>query len=438
VTTLTKILVNTQAEVDLINAAAAEKASKAGKAGGSGGAADAAAAEVVNEHGEPTAGGQWTRTVVQTPFNHLSLEVPPCPLFRDSEGGLVIPQVPLFQVLQKFDGATWTDSVTSESHVRRRYRLLRLPRFLVLHLVRFTRNNFYLEKNPTIVTFPVKNLEMKEFLVRLHTDTGSGNSDPSSSSSSSSSMAARSQRAQEQLARTCPRSEQLGIMGRGALLDLVRSHGSELHKMQAQRILNAAAASPTPSTSSKAAGAKEEGEGGNMDSSKKKSEEEVLAELRLVAHAVVERVSLFSSTKYDLLANICNQSNVSSSSTSKGGATGGGGGVTVGDINMFLGGTSGGGKGGASRGGGSGGGTAHVGTGLSSGSDAAASASASAAGTAAATVSSNNKVLNDCSYKVHLQHKATGQWFELHDLRVSEVAPQLIGKTRRGSRFYMR
>lgn len=35
-------------------------------------------------------------------------------------------------------------------------------RYLIFHLARFTKNNFYVEKNPTIVNFPVKNLELKD------------------------------------------------------------------------------------------------------------------------------------------------------------------------------------------------------------------------------------------------------------------------------------
>lgn len=57
-------------------------------------------------------------------------------------------------MLKKYDGQTWTDNVTKDFHVRKRYRIVKLPRVLLLHLVRFTKNNFYLEKNPTIVTFP--------------------------------------------------------------------------------------------------------------------------------------------------------------------------------------------------------------------------------------------------------------------------------------------
>lgn len=77
---------------------------------------------------------------------------------------LLLLQMPLFEVLKKFDGESWSDSVNQSAHTRKLYRIKRLPRYLILHLVRFTKNNFNLEKNPTIVTFPVKNLEMRDYL----------------------------------------------------------------------------------------------------------------------------------------------------------------------------------------------------------------------------------------------------------------------------------
>ena len=63
------------------------------------------------------------------------------------------------QVLTKFDGTSLHDVLRKG---RRRYSLTRLPKYLILHMKRFTRNNFFVEKNPTIVTFGVKNLELKD------------------------------------------------------------------------------------------------------------------------------------------------------------------------------------------------------------------------------------------------------------------------------------
>ena len=47
---------------------------------------------------------------------------------------------------------------------RRRYRLRRLPDYLVLHLNRFKRTGFSVEKNPTIVMFPVRDFELGSYV----------------------------------------------------------------------------------------------------------------------------------------------------------------------------------------------------------------------------------------------------------------------------------
>ena len=69
--------------------------------------------------------------------------------------------MPIFEILHKYDGERTHDDI---KHGRRRYRLTRLPRYLVLHMKRFQKNNFFIEKNPTIVNFPVKNLELKDIV----------------------------------------------------------------------------------------------------------------------------------------------------------------------------------------------------------------------------------------------------------------------------------
>eukprot|EP00897_Mesotaenium_endlicherianum_P004520 jgi/Mesen1/4096/ME000215S03378 len=72
-------------------------------------------------------------------------------------------QVPLFSILKKFDGEQWTEVVRPQV-ARMRYRVTRLPRYLLLHMKRFTKNSFFVEKNPTLVNFPVKNLELKDYI----------------------------------------------------------------------------------------------------------------------------------------------------------------------------------------------------------------------------------------------------------------------------------
>uniref|UniRef100_A0A2N9ISJ9 USP domain-containing protein n=1 Tax=Fagus sylvatica TaxID=28930 RepID=A0A2N9ISJ9_FAGSY len=97
------------------------------------------------------------------PFLMLGLDLPPPPLFKDVMEKNIIPQVPLFNILKKFDGETITEVVRPRI-ARMRYRVTRLPQYIILHMRRFTKNNFFVEKNPTLVNFPVKNLELKDYI----------------------------------------------------------------------------------------------------------------------------------------------------------------------------------------------------------------------------------------------------------------------------------
>ena len=47
---------------------------------------------------------------------------------------------------------------------KRQYVITKLPKYLIVHIKRFSQNTQqYVEKNPTIVNFPVRNLEMGGF-----------------------------------------------------------------------------------------------------------------------------------------------------------------------------------------------------------------------------------------------------------------------------------
>lgn len=299
----------------------------------------------------------------------------------------MIPQVPLFEVLRKFDGHTWSDQVTSEAHVRRQYRILQLPRYLILHLVRFTRNNFYLEKNPTIVTFPVKNLEMRDFLFSAEESTTTTtstttpeNDDNVSHIPMSMSIGAMKQREIEKMITACPEVTALPDLSSDQLIATIKKLGSALHKLQLKSIVS------TPAS----------------------VVEHHRNELLIIAQSVVERVHLFRNTKYDLLANICHDSTSSAKM------------VTVGDLNLLLGHST------ATKQ------AKNASLAMANGSISSNNNSNNngpeALGQSAAATSSNNRVLNDGAYKVHIQHKATGQWFEVQDLRVTEVTPQFIGE----------
>lgn len=94
-------------------------------------------------------------------FLFLTLDLPAAPLFQDEQEKNIIPQVPLHNILAKYNG------VRAQEHLaqRKRYRLLHpLPPFLVLHVKRFSQNKFVSERNPTIVTFEPHGLDVSPYV----------------------------------------------------------------------------------------------------------------------------------------------------------------------------------------------------------------------------------------------------------------------------------
>ncbi|GJD09444.1 U4/U6.U5 tri-snRNP-associated protein 2 [Galdieria sulphuraria] len=95
-------------------------------------------------------------------FLFLSLELPPMPLFKDSLERNMIPQVSLASLLSRFvQQELHHDVQTGHSY---RYRLRRLPYCLILVMKRFVKSNFVWEKNISIVHFPIRDLDMTEYL----------------------------------------------------------------------------------------------------------------------------------------------------------------------------------------------------------------------------------------------------------------------------------
>ena len=98
----------------------------------------------------------------ENPFLYLTLDLPPAPLFRDDSDAGIIPQVPLMLLLNKFDGVSWTEIPAQLS--RKQFSLSKLPRYLIVLVHRFQSNRFFVEKNPTIVTFPVRALDLAPYV----------------------------------------------------------------------------------------------------------------------------------------------------------------------------------------------------------------------------------------------------------------------------------
>jgi len=95
-----------------------------------------------------------------SPFLFLAVDLPPPPLSQDAVEKNIIPQVGIHSVLAKYDGV-----LAQESRGQlRRFNCEQLPPYLIIHYKRFTKNNFVEEKNPTIVNFPLKGVDFRDYL----------------------------------------------------------------------------------------------------------------------------------------------------------------------------------------------------------------------------------------------------------------------------------
>lgn len=90
------------------------------------------------------------------PFFFLTLDLPPKPLFADPRNPTAIPQINLSVLLEKFNGG----NLTYKQNTAYAYSIQKYPKYLILHLNRFVKNNFVVEHNPTIVQFSPNSLSL--------------------------------------------------------------------------------------------------------------------------------------------------------------------------------------------------------------------------------------------------------------------------------------
>ncbi|KAK1806242.1 hypothetical protein P4O66_000124 [Electrophorus voltai] len=107
---------------------------------------------------------EYQEQMLESTFLYLTLDLPTAPLYKDEKEQLIIPQVPLFNILAKFNGITEKEYKTYKENFLKRFQLTKLPPYLIFCIKRFTKNNFFVEKNPTIVNFPITNVDLREYL----------------------------------------------------------------------------------------------------------------------------------------------------------------------------------------------------------------------------------------------------------------------------------
>jgi U4/U6.U5 tri-snRNP-associated protein 2 len=95
-------------------------------------------------------------------FSFLTLDLPKPPLFKKDNEKINIPQVSIYELFKKYNGKTITEDPIKGT--KRIYHILKLPQNLILCFKRFEKNQYFTEKNNTIVNFPIKNLSLDEIL----------------------------------------------------------------------------------------------------------------------------------------------------------------------------------------------------------------------------------------------------------------------------------
>ncbi|XP_076807071.1 ubiquitin carboxyl-terminal hydrolase 39-like isoform X2 [Clavelina lepadiformis] len=107
---------------------------------------------------------EYQETMVKAPFLYLTLDLPSAPLYKDELEHNIIPQIPLSMLLAKFNGMTEKEYKGKRDSTMKRFEITKLPPYLIFYIKRFTKNLFFTEKNPTIVNFPVKNIDLEELV----------------------------------------------------------------------------------------------------------------------------------------------------------------------------------------------------------------------------------------------------------------------------------
>lgn len=107
---------------------------------------------------------EFKEKVTESPFLSLAMDLPPPPLYLDERLQNIIPQVPLGVLLAKFNGKTEKEYKTYKDNFLKKFELLHIPEYLIITYNRFHKNQWFVEKNPTIVNFPITNVDLFDCL----------------------------------------------------------------------------------------------------------------------------------------------------------------------------------------------------------------------------------------------------------------------------------
>lgn len=107
---------------------------------------------------------EFSESITESPFLYLTCDLPPPPLFKDEISENIIPQVNLNSILEQFNNKNEKEYKTYKDNFLKRFEITKLPPYLIIYFKRFTKNTFFVEKNCTIINFPIKNVDFGDIL----------------------------------------------------------------------------------------------------------------------------------------------------------------------------------------------------------------------------------------------------------------------------------
>ena len=74
-----------------------------------------------------------TEKIEDVQFLYLTCDMPPPPLYPDGMQENIIPQVPIYSILNKFNGSLEKEYKTYKDSTMKRFEITRLPPFIILY-----------------------------------------------------------------------------------------------------------------------------------------------------------------------------------------------------------------------------------------------------------------------------------------------------------------
>ncbi|MEN2496813.1 MAG: U4/U6.U5 tri-snRNP-associated protein 2, variant 2 [Marteilia pararefringens] len=113
--------------------------------------------KVTSQHSDNSSASKTTENITLSNFFLLPCDLEQTPLYPDNHKEKTIPQQSIYSLLNKYDGESVCQNKGSNGGIiEKRYKITKLPPYLIIVYKRFQKNYFLHEKISTIIDFPLK------------------------------------------------------------------------------------------------------------------------------------------------------------------------------------------------------------------------------------------------------------------------------------------